>query len=536
MTSNQQNNKLLENKKVAIIYCRVSTDDQASTGLSIESQENICSEDAIKDGYSILEVIKDEGKSAGTLKRQGIQQLIKYVLAKEIGAVYVVHSDRLARNTLDHLNLMDLFHKNGVIIKCIQQPNMDDSASSKLLGTVMASVSQFHRDITSEKVSITMKEKAKAGYYPCMAPVGYKNVSNSDSSVSRMGQKSIVIDPQSGPLVKEAFKLYATGNYNVYELNDIMFEKGLRTKHGSKRSDSHMFNTLKNRCYLGEIHWSDVHTKNGKHEPLISEELFDQVQKVMATKLNHACRRRKFSWLLSGFIRCYTHECRYTAEWHLNKSKAYYHCTNPLGCGKYIEVGKLEDMIAEKFKTLEFNPSFIDKVIEKAKEIFYERRKTYDNKRKEHVNQRTAFEIKRKVAENKLFSGIISDDDFTRVKKEIDQEIQNIDDRLVELEKQKNVNVDVAQEILNLTRNIYDAYQKATPSLKRQYLGFFWDHFQVADGLIIKSNPSILFAQLISLEQAFQKSENSDKPIGFNNFINSSERCAQLESNQRPTP
>lgn len=522
-------------KKTAVIYCRVSTDDQASTGLSIESQENICTEDATNDGYSILEVIKDEGKSAGTLKRPGIQQVIKLVLAKSIGAIYVVHSDRLARNTLDHLNLMDLFRKNGVLVKCIQQPDMDDSATSKMVGTVMASMNQFHRDITSEKVSMTMKEKAKAGYYPCMAPVGYKNVSTPNLSIGRFGQKSIIVDPHDGPLVKEAFKLYATGNYNVYELNDIMFEKGLQTKHGGKRSDAQLYNTLKNRFFIGEVHWSDIHIKIGKHEPLISEELFNKVQEVIMAKNKHACRRRKYSWLLSGFIRCYTHECRYSAEWHLNKSKAYYHCTNQSGCGKYIEVGKLEDMVAEKFKTIEFSQTFIDMVISKAKVIFYERRKAYDSRRKECINQRTAYEIKRKVAEEKLFSNIISDNDFTRVKTEIDQEIQNIDDRLIELEKQKNVNVDIAQEILNLTRNIYDAYQKASDALKRQYLGFFWNNFQVTDGLIIKSNPSLLFDQLLKLEHASQKSQNTKKPIASNMFIKSSEGCAQKDLNLRPS-
>jgi site-specific DNA recombinase len=400
----------------------------------------------------------------------------------------------------------------------------------------MASINEFHRNITSEKVMMTMKEKAKAGYYPCMAPVGYKNITNPNPTVERMGQKSIVVDPHDGPLVKEAFKLYASGNYNVYELNDIMFEKGLQTKHGGKRSDSQLYNTLKNKFFIGEVNWGGIHVKRGKHEPLISEEVFNQVQGVMASQNKHTCRRHKFSWLLSGFLRCYTHGCRYTAEWHLNKSKAYYHCTNKSGCGKYIEIGKLEDMVADKFRTLEFNPSFIEKVIGKAKLIFYERRKTYEGKRKECINQRTAYEAKRKVAEEKLFAKVISDDVFTRVKNEINQELENIDGRMIELEKQRNVNIDVAQEILNLTKNIYDSYQKASPALKRQYLGFFWDNFEIADGLIIKSNLSLLFAELLRLEQASQKHQKTQKPIASNMFIKSNERCAQLESNQRPTP
>jgi site-specific DNA recombinase len=98
-----------ENKKVAAVYCRVSTDDQANTGISIETQESKCTEAAKKDGYTVSEVIKDEGRSGKDLKRPGIQQVIKLVVAKSINAIYMVHSDRLARNTTDDLILRDMF-------------------------------------------------------------------------------------------------------------------------------------------------------------------------------------------------------------------------------------------------------------------------------------------------------------------------------------------------------------------------------------------------------------------------------------------
>ncbi|MEK7610526.1 MAG: recombinase family protein [Patescibacteria group bacterium] len=472
--------------KIAAIYCRVSSEDQKIHGLSIESQETNCVREATKDGYSVFGVIKDEGKSGGTLKRSGIQEVVKLTLEKKIQAIYVVHSDRLARNVADHISLRNLFRKNGVVLRCIQQPISDNSATSIMMDTMVASFNEFQRNITSEKVIMTMSEKARAGYYPCQAPLGYRNSLNPQSA-ERVGIKNIVIDPGLFSLVKKSFQLYATGNYNVFDLNDIMYERGLRTKRGGKLADSRMYEMLRNRFYIGELHWGEVHLKRGRHEPIVDEELFNCVQKLMTAKNNHACRRRKFSWLLSGFIRCYKHECRYTAEWHLNKKKAYYHCTNRSGCGKYIEQNKLEDMVSEKFKQIEFSQEFIDLVITKARAIFHDRRQDYDRKKRECINQRTAFEAKRKTAEDKLFAGVITDDDFTRVRQEITKEIESVDFRLAELEKGRNVNVDIAQEVLSLTRNIYDAYQKASTNLKRHYLGFFWDRFEVTDGLIIKS-------------------------------------------------
>ena len=523
-------------KKVAVVYCRVSTEEQASKGLSVETQESVCTKEAERDGYSVL-VIRDEGRSGGSIKgRPGMRRIIELALKKEINAVYMVNSDRLARNTLDHLTIRDLLRKNDVVLKYLNQPISDDSAVSRTMDTMMAGFNELQRLITAEKVMLTMTQKAQAGYWPNKAPLGFRNVPNPDQTGQRLGLRIVMPDPIVAPLVRKAFELYATGNYNVFELGDILFSLGLKTKFGRQLSHSQMFNVLKNRFYLGELHWGKVDVKVAKHRAIIDEGLFDTVLKVATSRNRHACRRRKFSWLLSGFLWCYKHGCRYTAEWHLKKKIAYYHCRNRGGCGKYVEVGKMEEMVAQKFKTLEFSREFIDKVIEKARGIFYERRKTYEDKRKGFVNQRTALEIKRKMAEEKLFANVISDDDFTRVKKEIGEDIENIDARLGELEQQRNVNVDIAQEILNLTRNIYNAYEKASPKLKRQYLGFFWDKFEVADGLIIKSSSSLLFDQLLKLEQAYQKDQNTLKPSGSVGFINSAVLSARGESNPRPSP
>lgn len=258
-----------------------------------------------------------------------------------------------------------------------------------------------------------------------------------------------------------------------------------------------------------------------KHKPLVDEYTFNTVQRIMDSKNHHSCRKRKYEWLLNGFLRCYKHSCRYTAEWHLKKKIAYYHCANKSGCGKYSEQTKLEEMVANKFKTLEFNKEFVDKVIEKAKNIFYERRKVYDGKKQSLINQRTAFEGKRKVAEDELLEKTITRDTFTRMNDELTKELESIDSRLIDLEKDRNVNVDVAKEIISLTDNIYNTYEKASPRLKKQYLGFFWDRFEVCDGLIIKSVPSILFEQLLKLEQAYQKTENAIISNISNEVINS---------------
>ncbi len=417
----------MEQNKVAIIYNRVSSEEQRDNGLSLEAQELTCKRKAEEEGYSILEVIKDEGKSGKDIGgREGLKKIIGLVKEHKINAIYIVNTDRLSRNVADHIFLMDLFKKNKVVLRSISQPLLDNSAASVTMDLMMAGFNQFHRLNTAEKVKSTMYEKAKAGYYPSLAPLGYKNVQDPNNA-ERFARKTIVIDEKNAFYIREIFRLYATGEHNAVDVSDIVYEKGFRSRNGKKLPDSTIYIILKNRFYIGEIHWGEINLVGAKHEPLIDKGVFDRVQKILASHNKHSCRRRKYKWLLSGFLRCYKHENkRYTAEWHLKRKIAYYHCTVN-GCGKFSEQVKMENAVAEKFKDLEFSPDFIELVISKAKNIFYERREVYESKRQGLINQKSAFEARLKVAETKLLSDTLKDSDFKRIREEIKGEIELID-------------------------------------------------------------------------------------------------------------
>ena len=505
-------------RKLAVAYCRVSTEEQANKGLSLDVQEENCKRAIENDGFHLLKVIRDEGKSAGNLNRPGIKEIIGLTEQGKIDAVYVISSDRLARNTVDHLSLRDLFRKKNVRLVYINQPMLDDGALSRTMDTILASFNELQRMTTSEKVKSTMRAKVEAGYFPTLAPIGYKNTQDK-SAKERLGINIIAPD-EMAPLITEAFKLYSTGNFNVYDLGDLLYKKGLRTKRGEKIAPSRLYDMLKNRVYLGEIIWGDIHIKNGKHIPLIDDMTFSSVQNILSSHSHHACRRRKYSWLLNGFLYCPDHGRRFTAEWHLDKKLAYYHCSNKHGCGKYIEATTMEDAVAEKFKEIQFSDEFVDVVLGKTKEIFYQNKKEYERQRQGLINRKTALESKRTSAENKLFGGIISDDDFSRVRKEINKEIGIIEESLADLAERHEIRVDICQEILRFTRDICSTYKDASPTLKRHYLAFFWERFEVLDGVIIKSVPSLLFRELIAEKQVYLKKEN---PQQIGNSLASSE-------------
>lgn len=505
--------------------------------MSIEAQEKVCTEAMTKDGYTPIPALKDEGKSGKDMNRPAMRELIRLVNEKEVQAVYVVHSDRIGRNVKDYLVFRELLREKNVTLECVYQPMLDDSASGRTMDTMMMAFSEMQRLITAEKVKGVMTEIVKAGYFPTYPPPGYLNSKNRDTSVGRIGRNILIVDPVAGPLITETFHRYSRGNVNIYELADIMYAKGLRNRQKKRVQANRMYAMLRNRIYLGEVHWGGMVVKEGKHPPLIDEDTFNRVQTLIEEKNHRACRRRKYFWLLSGFVVCPDHGKRFTAEWHLNKKIAYYHCSNRRGCGKYVEQTALENMVADKFRDLEFSDDFIDLVITEARRIFMERRKKYDSRRQGLVNRRTALEGKRKVAEEKLFADTITDEDFTRIRKEIQEDMSHIDDELAELEDQRGTNVDIAQEVLLLTRDIYRAYKKASPTLKRQYLSFFWERFEVKNQVILSSHPTPLFDALLKLEAAYYRHLENTKPQETQEnrgLILSNVLSAHLDSNQEP--
>lgn len=492
----------------AVGYCRVSTDEQAKDGLSLDYQEQSCRDAIAKDGLECLKIIRDEGKSGKNMKRDGIQEIISMVTNKQVKFVYTLGSDRLNRNVLDYLTFRDMVLKaNGVGLRFINQANMDDSATSMVTDTFLATVNEMHSRVTREKVLKTMHAKAEAGYYPRASPVGYLNAENPDPSAPRIAKRIHIVDPVAAPLVTEAFKLFASGSYTGYQLADLMYEKGLRSKPGKKFSYSKFYAVLQNTFYIGKYKWGKTICEKAMHPPLIDVDTFNKVQQVLAGNNHHACRRRKYSWLLNGFIYCHKHQLRYTAEWHLEVKKSYYHCTNKSGCGKYIATEVLEQKVAEQFQNIEFNPEFVERVITKVKAIFYQRREEYLSKKQALINQKTALEAKLIAAEEKMLEGVLLTDDFTRIRDGLKEEINNADSRISDLDRKQTLKVDVAREVLSFTQNIYQAYIAASPDLKRHYLAFFFERFEVQDGVIIKFDLGPLFDSLLKLEQASLKSK-----------------------------
>jgi site-specific DNA recombinase len=110
------------------IYCRVSTEEQAEQGYSLDAQEKLCRSFAEHNGYRVVGVFRDEGKSGTSLDRPALQELISNCTdGNSVSAVIVQETDRLARNTKDHLTIKAILKKTKVKLISVAQPMLDDS-------------------------------------------------------------------------------------------------------------------------------------------------------------------------------------------------------------------------------------------------------------------------------------------------------------------------------------------------------------------------------------------------------------------------
>lgn len=483
----------------ALIYCRVSTEEQAIKGYSLDAQENFCRSFAIGSGYKVRAVYRDEGKSGTTLDRPALKDLlVKCQEDRSINAVVVQETDRLARNTHGHLTIKTLLEKAGVSLISVAQPMLDDSPEGKMIDTIIASVNQFQSDINSRKTKKGLAQKFKEGWWPGWAPLGYVNVAVGEDSDGRKARKIVKKDPEKWYMVKDGFRLYLTGKYAVDHINDILYKKGLRSKAGKRISHSIMTSILKNPFYAGLMRWNG-REKVGKHPAMITLNQHKQILEIMNSHNNYACRRRKHNFLLRGLIFCNLCGQRYTAEKHPSKNKNYYHCVSRnkhSNRGQNIETGVLDAQIEEQFEKIQFSKEFIDLVQKKLRILYQKQHQTISRQIQTLYNQKKAIETKRNKAEEKLLRGVLCDEDFVRLQTTFRTELNSLQDRIDELNSQKEYDVDIIAEVIKLSRNIHKAYKTAPYELKRQYLGLFWDKFLVQDKKIVKAVPTKLIRVL----------------------------------------
>lgn len=263
-------------KSKAVIYCRVSTKEQVEEGNSLTTQERICKEYALNHDLEVIETYREQGESAKTANRTELQKLLAYCSIKKNGVkvVIIYKLDRLSRNTDDYSQLRLMLKRYGVEIKSTSE-HFENTPVGRFMENTLANISQFDNDIRAERCSGGMKEAVREGRYVWKAPIGYDNV-------RVCGKATIAKNPCMSQLVFRAFEMVASNICSVEEVYRIMTQDGL-TRNGKPLVNSYFREMLMNELYTGWMSKFGERHK-GLFEPIVSDELFAQVQRILKYK------------------------------------------------------------------------------------------------------------------------------------------------------------------------------------------------------------------------------------------------------------
>jgi len=266
-----------KNSKKAVVYVRVSTKEQVDEGNSLSTQEKICREYCLKNEYEVAEIFREQGESAKTADRTELQKLLTYCANKKNGvkAIIIYKVDRLSRSVDDYSYLRLLLKKYGVEIKSTSE-SFGNNPVGRFMENTMANIAQFDNDIRSERCAGGMKDAMRDGRYVWMAPIGYNNVKVG-------GKATIAQDLKMAPIVLETFNLIASAVYPTEVVRRMMTKKGFLNRQGKPFSKGYFYKMLQNEIYAGWIvKFGEKH--KGIFEAILTEELFNQVQRVLKNK------------------------------------------------------------------------------------------------------------------------------------------------------------------------------------------------------------------------------------------------------------
>lgn len=362
-------------KSRVAIYTRVSTEDQAQEGFSLEAQKDKLTEYCKLNGYTIAGIYSDEGLSGKNTMRPRLQAMLKDAESRMFDLVLVWDISRISRNTLDLLTIAQHFEKHNIGLKSYSETTEFDSDEGKFSMQLHGAFAELLRKKIIKNVHLGMNRRAKEGKWNGGRILGYDIIN-----------KALVINDEEAKIVKIIFDLYVDGQ-GCINIRDKLNSLNLKTKNGKAFTHIAILTILENPAYKGFIRYGktkfhEVRNKRekqkdyilvrGKQEPIISEEQFDKAQDILKSNRRATRRMPSNPHLLSGLLKC--PECGGRMNYqpagqrkHNDKHGGYYNCStykNTRGCNhNTLRAKQIEKAVLERIKYVINHKQIIDDIV-----------------------------------------------------------------------------------------------------------------------------------------------------------------------------
>lgn len=479
---NLKNNLSMNNQNnlKVVLYARVSSKEQEQEGYSIPAQLKLLQDYAQKNALNVVRIFEDveTAKQAG---RTYFNEMVKFLQdSPDTKIILVEKTDRLYRNFRDYVAIDDLINNLKMEIHLVKEGEVlgkDSKSHQKFIHGIKVLMAKNYIDNLSEETKKGKMEKAEQGIFPSAAPIGYKNV---EKVTDGQKVKTVDIDGTKAPIIRKMFERYATGHYSLSQIVDLVASEGLISKNGLKLGISNVESILKNPFYYGYFRWGSKLYK-GNHEPIISRELFDMVQKAFRGYKRPQGNKHNFAF--TGLLTCGKCGCAITAE--IKKGKyIYYHCTEYKGkcSNSYIREEALGEKLGELVKGIQIDT----KDIEDIKEALLS---SHQDEKEYHDRQISSLNAQYTKLQNRIdqiyidkLDGKVSEEFYAEKIKEWRAEQENI---RLNIGNHENANTNYFSQgvhILELAQKAYSLYLKQEPAEKHRLLNYLLSNCTFIDG------------------------------------------------------
>lgn len=337
------------------LYARKSTESDEKQALSIDSQTKEMTRIAQRNGLKITEIKRESHSAKDTKQRPIFNQMLDELRTGKFNAILTWAPDRLSRNAGDLGSLVDLMDQKVLCeIRTFGQ-KFTNSPNEKFLLMILCSQAKLENDNKSINVKRGLRARCEMGLWPSPAPTGYLNSKNVDEKCK------VILDPKRAPIIKQMFEKVAYENWSGRKIyrwlrNEVKF----KTRNEKFLSLSNVYIILNSHFYYGTFEYpkNSGNWYQGKHNPTITKELFDNVQESI--KGRHISRTEGKEFAFTRLLKCGLCGSGITADEKFKKLQnggvnrhVYYLCTKSrnIDCkNKYINE---RDLIKELIGTID---------------------------------------------------------------------------------------------------------------------------------------------------------------------------------------
>ncbi len=487
MKQSNKTNNILQSDKITALYLRLSRDDDLEgESNSISNQKTLLTRYAKEHGFKNVKVFIDDGISGVTFNRQGFKDMFKLIEANQVGTLIVKDMSRLGRNYIEVGKLTESILPIHDVRLIAVNNGVDSDKGEDDFTPFRNIMNEWYAKDMNRKMRSTLKIKSSQGYAIGHPPYGYK--------YDEIDKKRWAIDEEAADIVRHIFNLRKQCE-SVTEIAKILkkekiyipsvyaMKKGIKRPLGKAPLGEYLWthvmvrSILSNQSYVGDVINFKTYSKSFKlkkrldndkenwqihkevHEPIISRELFEIVQKTFKTTKCQKPRQTQKS-IFAGFLKC--SDCGANLNYkftHDNPDNHYFSCKNNRAqnglCKKthHIRVDVLTNLVRNDISNIvkfanEFEDEFVKIVVdEDYKRIQATQRKNFETLNKMLAREKELDILYEKVFEEKTL-GHLSEERFLKLSGKYEEEqfelkakIKNMK-KIVTEEKMHELNAD----------------------------------------------------------------------------------------------